>query len=83
MLGENKLEKEFQWYLDNQEELVKKYDGRFIVVKDKEVIGEYDALGPAIDETVAKGYKMGTFLVQKCSPGDQDIRAVFHSRVAV
>ncbi len=75
------LEKEFEWYLKNQADLVKKYDGKYIVVKDGKVIGEYKDLGPAIDETVAKGYEMGTFLVQKCSPGDQDTTAVFHSRV--
>ncbi len=35
------LEKEFKYYLDNQEELIKKYIGRFIVIKGDEVIGDY------------------------------------------
>ena len=28
------LKKEFQYYLDNQDELVKKYNHRFLVIKD-------------------------------------------------
>ncbi|MCH8157849.1 MAG: hypothetical protein IID18_08910 [Nitrospinae bacterium] len=75
------LEKEFQWYLDNQEELVKKYDGKFIVIKNCKVINDYDDIGIAVEET-SKTYEQGTFLVQKCTSGDQDYTATFHSRVA-
>lgn len=57
------LEKEFHWYLTNQDELVKSYDGKFIVIKEQQVIGEYPDLGSAIDETVAKGHEKGTFIV--------------------
>jgi hypothetical protein len=33
------LDKEFRYYLDNQSDLVKKYNGRFIVIIDNEVVG--------------------------------------------
>jgi len=36
------LEKEFEWYLDNQEEVVEKYNGKFIVIKNLSVIGAFD-----------------------------------------
>ena len=57
------LEEEFNWYLANQDELVKSYDGKFIVIREQQVIGEYPSLGSAIDGTVAKGNEMGTFIV--------------------
>lgn len=77
----NPLEKEFQYYLDNQDELVTKYNGRFIVIKDQKVIADFDDLAKAVEET-SKTYDIGTFLVQKCSPGQEDYSATFHSRVA-
>lgn len=36
------LEREFTYYLSNQEELVKKYRGKFLVIKNEEVVGVYD-----------------------------------------
>lgn len=74
------LEKEFQFYLDNQDELVKEYDGKFIVIKDVEVLGAYDDALMAITET-KKSHKLGTFLVQKVSKGTSDYTQTFHSRV--
>ncbi len=65
------LETEFQYFLDNQDELVKKYDGKFIVIKDKEVIGAYDTFVDAYFITQERGTKLGTFLIQQCLPGEE------------
>ena len=35
---EDPLAREFQFYLDNQDELVKQYNGRVIVIKDGQVL---------------------------------------------
>ncbi len=77
----NFLEKEFEWYLANQAELVKEYNGKFLVIKNCAVIGSYPNIVTAVDEST-KSHKRGTFLVQKCSAGDQDYTATFRSRVA-
>ena len=37
------LEKELQYYIDNQNELVSKYNGKFLVIKDCNVLGAYDS----------------------------------------
>ena len=74
------LEKEFKYYLDNQDELVKKYNGKVIVIKNCTVIGEYDSNLEAIQET-SKEEELGTFLVQKCEPGKDSYTQIFHSRV--
>lgn len=75
------LEKEFEYYLEHQEELVEKYNGRFIVIKDKKVIGDFDSELEAVEET-SKEYELGTFLVQKCEPGTESYTQAYHSRVS-
>lgn len=74
------LEKEFEYYLKNQDDLVKKYNGKYIVIKDSQVIGDYDNELEAIRKTMEK-YELGTFLVQKCEPGNESYSQTFHSRV--
>ncbi len=71
---------EFTYYLDHQDEMVAQYDGKFIVIKGEEVVGAYDSDLEAVVET-KKVHPMGTFLVQKVSPGDADYTARFHSPI--
>ena len=59
------LEREFKYYLANQDAFVKKYAGRVIAIKDEEVLGDFESEIAAV-ETISKKYEMGTFLVQKC-----------------
>jgi len=63
------LEKDYQFYLDHQDEYVRKYRGRFIVIKNGTVLGDYGEKMVAITETMKQGHERGTFLVQKCEPG--------------
>ncbi len=75
------LEREFKYYLDHQTELVKKYRGKYIVIKDQSVIGSYEDEDTAISETM-KEHELGTFLVQFCEKGIDSYTQTFHSRVA-
>ncbi|HYU69803.1 MAG TPA: DUF5678 domain-containing protein [Burkholderiales bacterium] len=74
------LKKEFEFYLAHQGELLEKYNGKFIAIKDGNVLGSYDDELAAINET-QKTHKLGTFLVQKVSPGTSSYNQTFHSRV--
>lgn len=74
------LEKEFKFYLDNQEKLVREYNGKHIVIKDDAVIGAYDSNSEAYFETIKK-HELGTFLIQLCSPGKEGYSQTYHSRV--
>lgn len=74
------LEKEFQYYIDNQEKLLKAYNGRFIAIVGEQVVGDYDSFEQAIDETL-KERELGTFLIQECSEGEKAYTQTFHSRV--
>ncbi len=75
------LTQEFEYYLAHQDEIVKKYDGRYVVIKDREVIGAYADQLEAIRET-QKEHDAGTFLVQLVSSGETEYSQNFHSRVA-
>ena len=74
------LEKEFKFYLDNQEKLVREYNGKHIVIKDETVIGAYNSNSEAYFETIKK-HELGTFLIQLCSPGEEGYSQTYHSRV--
>ena len=77
---ERKLEKEFNFYLKNQDELVKKFNGKFIVIKGEEVLGSYDSHREAFEKTKVD-HELGTFLIQLCEPGKDGYTLTFHSNV--
>jgi len=74
-----KLEKEFKFYLEHQDEFVKKYKGKFIVIKNREVLGVFDSELEAIEKTAEK-HELGTFLIQKCEPGAESYTHTYNSR---
>lgn len=81
-MSKKPLQEEFEYYLANQSELVDKYNGKFIVIVGHDVEGPYNSEVEAIEETTKK-HKLGTFLVQKCEPGEEGYTQTFHSRVMV
>lgn len=76
----NLLEKEFKFYIEHQDEMVEKYDGKIIVIKDGLVLGVYADELTAVTEA-RKAHELGTFLVQRVSPGNAAYSQTFHSRV--
>lgn len=73
------LEKEFEFFIANQNELLKQYKGKFIVIKNCKILGAYNNILKAIEAT-SQHEQMGTFLVQKCLPGVEGYTQIFHSR---
>jgi hypothetical protein len=71
----------FKWYLDNQDELVKKYNGKVLVIKDNQVVGSFNNEEDAYFDSTSK-YELGTFIIQKCTPGEEAYTQKFRSRVA-
>jgi len=74
------LEKEFDYYLKHQDELVRKYKGKVLVIKDCQVIGVYESEVEAVEQT-SGDHELGTFLVQRCEAGEDSVTQTFHSRV--
>ena len=71
----------FEWYLKNQDELVRQYDGKVLVIKDNRVAGFFDDEESAYFDSRSK-YEPGTFIIQKCTPGEEAYTQTFHSRVS-
>lgn len=65
------LEREYDFFLNNKETLFANYHDRVIVIKDEEVIGDYDTKEEALRETV-KEHELGTFLIQEISQEELD-----------
>ncbi|MDD4730199.1 MAG: hypothetical protein PHN55_15790 [Dysgonamonadaceae bacterium] len=75
------LKEQFEWYLKNQQDLVNRYNGKILVIKDKEIVGVYDSEDIALFEA-SKKFGLGNFLIQLCTPGNDAYTQTFHSRVA-
>jgi len=76
----NILKKEFEYYLKEQENFVKQYLGKFLVIKDEEIVGIYNTELQAYSESIKK-FELGTFLIQECQPGEENFTQTFRSRV--
>jgi hypothetical protein len=76
------LQEEFDYYLAHQDELVGRYDGKFLVIRDKQVRGAYDSELEAY-RAASSDYEPGSFLIQRCAPGDEAYSQTFFSRVGV
>lgn len=73
------LDKEYQFFKDNKESLLAQHEGKFVVIKGEAVIGVFDDMVVAIEET-RKKHKLGTFLVQQVLKNN---KIFFHSRVRI
>ena len=74
------LDKEYQFFKEKKDELLAKYENKFVVIRGQEVITAYDDMVTAIEETQKK-YELGTFLVQHVTQEDEV--ALFHSRAFI
>jgi hypothetical protein len=80
-MADNRLAKEFEYFKQHQKELVEKYEGKFLVIKDEQVQGAYGSETEAY-VNAKKKFELGTFLIQQCLPGQESYTQAFHSRVA-
>lgn len=78
----DKLEQQFRYYVDHQQELVQTYDGRWVVIIDETVAADFDSEIGAYEFATEK-YPAGTFLIQQVAAGEANYSQTFHSRVIV
>lgn len=74
------LETEFQFYKEHQNELLKQYEGKHLLIVGQSVVGAFDN---DLEAYLAgkKDYGAGGFLVQHCTPGEESYKKRFHARV--
>lgn len=64
------LSNNLRYFIEHQDELVQKYNGQVLVIKDQEVVGTYSSEIEAYIEAQKK-YELGTFSIQRCNPGPE------------
>jgi hypothetical protein len=71
----------YDWFQDHLPELEKQYGDKYLVIKDKSVIGAYPSYSDAYGSVKGKE-KPGTYIIQLCSSDEEKTLNVFHSRVS-
>ena len=61
------LEKEFQYYIEHENELLSKYSGNYIIIVGNEIVGVYSDKKKAYFDSIKK-YSLGTFFMKQCLP---------------
>ncbi len=62
------FEKELDFFIANQDELVARYPGQVLVIKDQEVVGAFRSPLEAYLEAT-KRFTPGSFAIQRCLAG--------------
>lgn len=60
---------DFQWFLNNYDNLFFEYGHKVFAIQNQKVLGIYDDKNSAIDIT-SETHKLGTFIVEECT-GDE------------
>lgn len=76
--NDGKLRENYQYYLDNYDELVKQYDGKVLVLTDCRVADVCDDELQAYEEGAVK-YGLGNFIFQRCSHDFKTSKVKFSS----
>lgn len=61
---------ELEYFIANQDSLVRQYHGKTLVLREQSVVGVYDTPLNAYREAL-KQYELGTFMIQRCEPGPE------------
>ena len=76
------LDKEYQYYTNNRDTFLKEYNGKYIVIKDENILGVYNTQIEALSAT-SQNHEVGTFLIQHVTTLDEEQIQRFFSRVYV
>ena len=76
----NMLEKEFDYYLNNEKDLSAKYGGKYIVIVGENVVAAYPSYEIALFES-KKTRAQGSCLIPHCLAGTVAYTSTFHSNV--
>jgi len=72
------LKKDLEWYIENQLELAKKYNGKVLLIVNQNLVGAFGSMQEAYAEAI-KVYPLGTFTLQPCSPDSDSYTLTLYS----
>lgn len=76
----NTIDINYQYFLNHQKELAKEFYGRYVVIKDQKVVGDYDSEIKAYLDA-KKRYGLGNFIIQYCVPEGEERLQAFYSPI--
>jgi hypothetical protein len=74
------FETELRFFITHQDELVRQFQGKVLILKDEEVAGAYDSpLGAFL--AAEQRFEPGTYMLQPCEPGPGAYTVMLSERV--
>jgi hypothetical protein len=70
---------QLEMYIRRQNSLVAEYNGKIIALKDGEALGVYPTKTDALEDMQRRRFMPGEFMIIKCTPGDEEYTARFHT----
>lgn len=70
------MKADFEWFKTHQDELVEKYNGKYLAIQNRVVLGAYDSAAETVSKT---DLPMGQYLVQRCIPGKKAYTVRIHT----
>lgn len=74
------IKKDFEWFKENREEIIKGHENKRVVIQNCEVKGYYDSDEEAINAMLP--IQEGNYIVQRCLSAEKDIEYYFTGRYA-
>lgn len=74
--------KDFNYFKENRDEIIKEHKGEFVVIKNAEVLGYYKTEENALKDMIEKEHELGSFIIQKCVTAEEDKVMYYTRRVA-
>ena len=72
---------ELDFFISHQDDLVRRYNGKVLVLKGRQVVGVYRDMQEAYIEA-QREHKLGTFMLQHCVPGPDAYTVTITSSVS-
>ena len=73
------LDKNYNFFMLNEKELIKKYPNEFIVISNERVV--YHNVDISLVVEYVKKLNAGSYIIQKCGSKESDNIQMFHTRV--
>lgn len=73
------IQEDFNFFKKNRDKIIKGHVGEFVVIKDGKVQNYFKSENDAMTDMKNKGFKLGTYIIQKCISAEEG-RVVYYTR---
>ena len=73
----NRQDSDYKWFCDNISNLFFDYGYSYLAIKNKKILGVYNSLIDGYKDMLIRKEKLGTFIIQRCAPtNDENMQCV-------